>query len=178
MAERGGRRGRELNEKWGVGARHPLYRETGDWYHVLKSFPAALFDAHGYVRFETLADLLATDGVSTSTRDGKDWLSVKKPGIKSLSAYVRKDSGGSPLQTPWDSNESEGVGLRTYEESERLSVRESGTVRYRARHRKITNALCERFSVLKPEQGHQMGTTSTTFCLETTTSKAETFSSR
>lgn len=154
MAERGGKRGSELNEKWGVGARHSLYRETGDWYHVPKHFPAALFDAHGYVRFETLAELQATVGVSTSTKKGKDWLTVKETGIKSLRAYVRKDSGGSPLPPPWDSNESEGVGLRTYDESERLCVRKSGTVRYRTRHKKITNALCERFSVLKPEQGH------------------------
>lgn len=41
--------GKKLNQKWGVGAKHALYREDGGWYHLLKNFPAALFDANGYV---------------------------------------------------------------------------------------------------------------------------------
>ena len=52
--------GRELNDRWDVGARHALYRKSGDWYHVPSQFPAALFDAHGYVRFETEEDLEIT----------------------------------------------------------------------------------------------------------------------
>jgi hypothetical protein len=32
---------------------HALYREDGLWYHHLKKFPAILFDANGYVLFET-----------------------------------------------------------------------------------------------------------------------------
>src|SRR5438105_12608163 len=92
MAAARSNRGSELNKKWGVGARHSLYRKTGDWYHLPKRFPAALFDAHGYIRFETEADL-KTDGISTSTREGKNWLSVKKPGISALSDYVRIISG-------------------------------------------------------------------------------------
>ncbi len=45
--------GRELNEKWGVGARHALYSTRGTWFHVLERFPGALFDANGYVLFST-----------------------------------------------------------------------------------------------------------------------------
>src|SRR5436190_1734674 len=45
--------GRILNQKWGVGAQHALYRETGNWYMPLERFPGALFDAHGYVLFAT-----------------------------------------------------------------------------------------------------------------------------
>ena len=45
--------GRLLNEEWGVNARHALYREDGRWYHVLERFPGALFDANGYIVFDT-----------------------------------------------------------------------------------------------------------------------------
>lgn len=45
--------GRKLNKEWGVRAKHALYREDGRWYHNLKAFPGALFDAHGYVLFLT-----------------------------------------------------------------------------------------------------------------------------
>lgn len=45
--------GKKLNKQWGVGAKHALYRKDGGWYHLLKQFPGALFDANGYVRFET-----------------------------------------------------------------------------------------------------------------------------
>ncbi len=42
-----------LNDLWGVGAEHALYREDGRWYHQLKRFPGALFDSNGYVLFQT-----------------------------------------------------------------------------------------------------------------------------
>ena len=45
--------GKYLNRKWKVGARHALYHQAGHWYDHLKRFPGALFDAHGYVVFET-----------------------------------------------------------------------------------------------------------------------------
>ncbi len=48
--------GRELNKRWQVGAKHALYRADGKWYHVLTSFPAALFDASGYIMFEREED--------------------------------------------------------------------------------------------------------------------------
>ena len=43
--------GRALNKEWGVNALHSLFREDGTWYHLLKRFPGALFDAHGYISF-------------------------------------------------------------------------------------------------------------------------------
>ena len=45
--------GRALNERWKVYAKHALYRANGTWYHRLTNFPGALFDANGYVLFET-----------------------------------------------------------------------------------------------------------------------------
>jgi hypothetical protein len=47
----------------------------------------------------------------------------------------------------------EGVPLEEYDESERIAVKESGTVQYRHRHNKITNALVAIFAALNPEQG-------------------------
>ncbi len=47
-----------LNEIWAIGAAQARYREDGSWYAPLSSFPAALIDAHGYVRFETEQDYL------------------------------------------------------------------------------------------------------------------------
>ena len=46
-------RGRDLNEQYDVGAQHALYSKGGTWYHLLERFPAALFDANGYVVFGT-----------------------------------------------------------------------------------------------------------------------------
>jgi hypothetical protein len=51
-----GLNGKILNKRWGVGAVHCLYRQTGDWYHKLKSFPGAYFDCHGYLKFSTPED--------------------------------------------------------------------------------------------------------------------------
>ncbi len=48
--------GRELNEKWKVGALHSLYRKNGNWYHLLEKFPGARFDEHGYIVFRTTAE--------------------------------------------------------------------------------------------------------------------------
>lgn len=45
--------GRELNKQWKVGAQHALYSERGTWYHNLERFPGALFDANGYILFNS-----------------------------------------------------------------------------------------------------------------------------
>jgi 5-methylcytosine-specific restriction protein A len=55
--------GRQLNAAWRVAAQHALYRKDGTWYHLLKHFPGALFDAHGYVLFENKSDLMACPGM-------------------------------------------------------------------------------------------------------------------
>ena len=50
--------GKMLNEKWKVGAKHALYRKSGDWYHNLKEFPGVLFDENGYILFENEEEYL------------------------------------------------------------------------------------------------------------------------
>jgi len=75
--------GRRLNEEWKVGARHALYREDGRWYHQLNQFPGALFDASGYVLFETEEDY-RNSGYLQIAQD------VHVPdGISSMPNYVR-----------------------------------------------------------------------------------------
>ena len=44
---------KHLNEIWKVNANHCLYHKDGKWYHILKSFPGALFDRNGYILFKT-----------------------------------------------------------------------------------------------------------------------------
>ena len=45
--------GAKLNQELDIGALHALYRENGRWYHHLERFPGVLFEAHGYIIFET-----------------------------------------------------------------------------------------------------------------------------
>ena len=42
-----------LNLEWNVRAKHGAYHVGGTFFECLQRFPGALFDAHGYVRFET-----------------------------------------------------------------------------------------------------------------------------
>lgn len=51
--------GKNLNKRWGVGAKHALYRADGKWYHHLKKFSGALFDRNGYIVFNTKEDYLS-----------------------------------------------------------------------------------------------------------------------
>jgi 5-methylcytosine-specific restriction enzyme A len=39
-----------------VGAEHALYRKNGTWFHLLERFPGALFDADGFIPFESYED--------------------------------------------------------------------------------------------------------------------------
>lgn len=75
--------GRELNRKWNVGALHALYRQEGDWYHLLERFPGALFDRNGYVKFETREQYLRCPYITIGQR-------VHVPlGISRMPDYVR-----------------------------------------------------------------------------------------
>jgi hypothetical protein len=74
-----------LNEIWGIGAAQARYREDGSWYASLSSFPAALIDAHGYVRFETKQDYLNSPHLSI----GKQITVPKR--ISAIPGYVVKD---------------------------------------------------------------------------------------
>ena len=73
-----------LKGAWGVRAEQVRYSDDGHWYAMVNRFPAALFDAHGYVLFATEAEFLASKYI----RAGK-LISVPKPGISAIPGYVR-----------------------------------------------------------------------------------------
>jgi hypothetical protein len=77
-------KGARLNEAWGVGATQVRYSHDGHWYATLTRFPAALFDAYGYVLFAAEEEYRNTPQISV----GKQ-LSVRKPGISGIPGYVR-----------------------------------------------------------------------------------------
>ena len=82
----------KLNETWGVGAVQVRYSDDGHWYATLARFPAALFDAHGYILFKTEQEYRTSPHISI----GKQ-ISVPKPGISAIPGYVRvADSDASP----------------------------------------------------------------------------------
>ncbi len=76
--------GPRLNEAWGVGAAQARYSHDGHWYARLVRFPAALFDAHGYVLFATEEEYLSSPHLNI----GKQ-ISVPQPGISGMPGYVR-----------------------------------------------------------------------------------------
>ncbi len=81
-----------LNEAWGVGAIQVRYSDDGHWYATLARFPAALFDANGYVLFPTKEDYQTSPHIDI----GKQ-ISIRKPGISAIPGYVRvADSDSSP----------------------------------------------------------------------------------
>lgn len=73
-----------LNESWKAGAAQARYSDDGHWYATLTRFPAALFDATGYVLFASEAEYRT----SPHLRIGKQ-ISVRKPGISAIPTYVR-----------------------------------------------------------------------------------------
>lgn len=77
--------GRILNWKWGVVAKHALYRENGRWYHILQRFPGALFDAHGYIVFQTEREFRNCPHLSIGAE-----VNIRDPrGISAIQGYVR-----------------------------------------------------------------------------------------
>ena len=81
-----------LNEAWGVGADQVRYSDDGHWYATLSRFPAALFDAHGYVLFSTKDEYENSPYLDI----GKQ-ISVPKPGISAIPSYVGfHDSDATP----------------------------------------------------------------------------------
>jgi hypothetical protein len=78
--------GRQLNREWKVGAQHALYRADGTWYHLLERFPGALFDAHGYVVFESKSALMNCPGILVG--ETKNWVNFSA-GIANLTGYVK-----------------------------------------------------------------------------------------
>ncbi len=76
-------RGKDLNQLWEVGAKHALYSKDGKWYHLLRTFPGALFDANGYVVFKTEEDYLKCEYLKIAKH-----IHVPK-GISAIPGYVR-----------------------------------------------------------------------------------------
>jgi len=73
------------NTEWGVNAKHALYREDGRWYHLLERFPGDLFDAHGYVVFQTEVEFRNCSYLAIG-----DEVNVRHPqGISAIPGYVR-----------------------------------------------------------------------------------------
>ncbi len=73
-------------KEWGIRVLHALYREDGKWYHVLKRFPGALFDAHGYIRFDTEENYTRCFHISIK----RETNSMHAPaGIACLPGYIR-----------------------------------------------------------------------------------------
>jgi len=81
-----------LNEAWNVGAVQVRYSDDAHWYAPLARFPAALFDANGYILFATEADYRTSPHLNI----GKQ-ISIPKPGISAIPGYVRvADSDAFP----------------------------------------------------------------------------------
>lgn len=75
--------GIQLNKRWQVGAKHALYHRGGWWYNNLRRFPGALFDAAGYVLFETEADYRSSPYVRVTEETNVSG------GISSMPGYVK-----------------------------------------------------------------------------------------
>jgi hypothetical protein len=72
-----------LNEIWAIGAAQARYSGDGHWYAALSRFPAALFDANGYVLFKTEQEYRSSPYLNI----GKQ-ISIPKPGISAIPDYV------------------------------------------------------------------------------------------
>jgi hypothetical protein len=75
-----------LNREWGIGAAQARYSDDGHWYATLSKFPAALIDAHGYVRFQTKQAYLDSPHLRIRKQ-----ISVPQPGISAIPGYVLVD---------------------------------------------------------------------------------------
>jgi 5-methylcytosine-specific restriction protein A len=75
--------GKKLKKLWGVDVKHALYREDGKWFHLLNSFPAALFDKHGYIIFNTKDEYINSEYLSIGEE-----LHVSK-GISNIPGYIK-----------------------------------------------------------------------------------------
>ena len=73
--------GEQLNEMYKVGAVQSHYHIDGTWYKNLTLFPGALFDADGYIKFETEEDYFGCEKLKI-----KEETNVYE-GIRSIPGY-------------------------------------------------------------------------------------------
>ena len=92
----------KLQAQWGVRASQVRYSDDGHWYARLSRFPAALFDASGYLVFEKETDYLNSPHI----RVGKQ-IAVPAPGISAVPGYVRMIAVDSVPRTDVDVHEVE-----------------------------------------------------------------------
>lgn len=81
--------GKYLNKLWNVGAKHALYYKCGTWFHQLRRFPGALFDAEGYVVFETEEAFRTCPHLRIRKDVGC------REGIRKIPGYVRCSTGAA-----------------------------------------------------------------------------------
>lgn len=74
----------ELARKYKISVKQARYREDGKWYHHLERFPAAFFDANGYIVFKTHEAYLACGDLQL-----KQDVHVSGDGISSIPGYKR-----------------------------------------------------------------------------------------
>jgi len=77
------RMGQKLAKLWGLSVEQPLYRKTGNWYHLLKKFPGALLDADGYVIFKSEEEFRTCPQLQVRKEVGAP------KGIEAIPGYVR-----------------------------------------------------------------------------------------
>jgi hypothetical protein len=77
--------GKELNDKWSIGAAHALYHKDGTWFNVLERFPGALCDPRGYVLFATKEEYEASSHLKIGERTNVPG------GISKLDKYIRME---------------------------------------------------------------------------------------
>lgn len=83
--------GKQLARDNGLTFAHVLYRKTGDWYHVINEYPAALMDDTGYVPFLTLDDYarFITESTNASVKENRSTKTlIVKGGISLQPGYI------------------------------------------------------------------------------------------
>lgn len=101
--------GSKLNSILALRAEHALYSRIGDWYHHLEKFPGILFDANGYLRFDTMQQYESNpflkrkqdlnikvgisnlDGYQPFSTEQLELLQKNLPGFDTFSARRKKD---------------------------------------------------------------------------------------
>ena len=76
---------KKLVEKWGIPTEHALYRETGDFYNILKRFPGALCDIDGYILFQTEEEYRSNQYLVIIDKNNHTHV---EGGISSLPGYI------------------------------------------------------------------------------------------
>ena len=150
--------GNLLNDQWNVGAAHALYSREGNWYHHLKHFPGAYFDANGYILFETEEEFLMNPNLGKGKR-----VNINN-GISSLGGYIRVHNESvidDEIVDDDDTMESDrynnGESIYPYEMPEEVDVQNLPQTVYEwmrklDRGTIVTNPEFQRNLVWKPEQ--------------------------